>query len=206
MIVQRLGWPALLAALVCCLAPKLARAQVLEIGGDGQVTRFDGPQVFTNDGAQSLTPQAPAPSLDAATAPDVVRQQISTAASAYALDPRLVEAVAWRESRFHPAARSAKGAIGVMQLMPATARDLGVDPLDVSQNIRGGALYLRRMMSEFGGDVRLALAAYNAGPAAVRKHGGVPPYAETQAYVASILGRMAASGASLAVPALGASN
>ncbi|HWU80542.1 MAG TPA: lytic transglycosylase domain-containing protein, partial [Caulobacter sp.] len=82
---------------------------------------------------------------------------------------------------------------------------LGVDPFDATQNIRGGALYLRRMLSEFGGDVRLALAAYNAGPAAVRKHGGVPPYAETQAYVTSILGRMAASSPSFTVPALGAS-
>lgn len=114
--------------------------------------------------------------------------------------------MAWRESRFRSNALSSKGAIGVMQLMPDTARDLGVDPHDPAQNIRGGALYLRRMLSTFGGDVRLALAAYNAGPAAVRKHGGVPPYAETQAYVTSILGRMAASGASIAVPVLGASN
>lgn len=180
-----------------------ASAQVLEIGADGAVTRFDGPAVFTADGAQTLIEDAPAP--DAAIGADAVRQQISTAASVYALDPKLVEAVAWRESRFRPDARSIKGAIGVMQLMPGTARDLGVDPHDPVQNIRGGALYLRRMMSAFGGDVRLALAAYNAGPAAVRKHGGVPPYAETQAYVTSILGRMAASGSTLAVPVLGAS-
>lgn len=185
-----------------------AEAQVLEIGADGAVTRFEGPTVFTDDGAKALVQDAPV--VDVSIGADAVRQQISTAANAYALDPRLVEAVAWRESRFQTGSLSAKGAIGVMQLMPGTARDLGVDPRDPVQNIRGGALYLRRMMSAFGGDVRLALAAYNAGPAAVRKHGGVPPYAETQAYVTSILGRMAATGPALsvqalAVPALGAS-
>lgn len=182
-----------MAVLVSGLLFSTARAQVLEIGADGAVTRFEGPAVFTDDGARTLIPETPiiAPPGGA----DAVRQQISTVATAYALDPKLVEAVAWRESRFRLEARSDKGAIGVMQLMPGTARDLGVDPHDPVQNIRGGALYLRRMLSEFGGDVRLALAAYNAGPAAVRKHGGVPPYAETQAYVTSILGRMAALGA-----------
>lgn len=191
------------AASLTCLVAQPAKAQVLEIGADGAVTRFDGPAVFTDAGAKTLIQQAPV--ADVPVGADTVRQQISTAATAYALDPKLVEAVAWRESRFRTEARSNKGAIGVMQLMPGTARDLGVDPHDPVQNIRGGALYLRRMMSEFGGDVRLALAAYNAGPAAVRRHGGVPPYAETQAYVTSILGRMAASGASIAVPVLGAS-
>ncbi len=191
------------AMFISGLVAQPAKAQVLEIGADGAVTRFEGPAVFTDDGAKALIQDAPL--ADLSIGADAVRQQISTAASAYALDPKLVEAVAWRESRFHAGALSAKGAIGVMQLMPGTARDLGVDPHDPVQNIRGGALYLRRMMSAFGGDVRLALAAYNAGPAAVRKHGGVPPYAETQAYVTSILGRMAATGAVLAVPALGAS-
>ena len=197
---------ALLVATVaaCCLLAQPVAAQVLEIGADGAVTRFDGPSVFTQDGVQTLAP-APAPLL-ATPGAEAVRAQISTVATAYALDPKLVEAVAWRESRFRPNALSDKGAIGVMQLMPGTARDLGVDPHDPAQNIRGGALYLRRMLSTFNGDVRLALAAYNAGPAAVRKHGGVPPYAETQAYVASILGRMAATGAALTVPALGAPN
>jgi soluble lytic murein transglycosylase-like protein len=190
------------AAIGCLLATPVA-AQVLEIGADGAVTRFDGPSVFTQDGVQAI---APAPHVRPVVGSDAVRRELSTAADTYALDPKLVEAVAWRESRFRLDARSDKGAIGVMQLMPGTARDLGVDPFDPAQNIRGGAMYLRRMLSEFGGDVRLALAAYNAGPAAVRKHGGVPPYAETQAYVTSILGRMAATGTTLAVPALGAPN
>ncbi len=192
----------LAAAVVGCLCASPAAAQVLEIGDQGEVVTYDGPAVFTAEGAARLAPATAL--LVAGSAPDAVRRELSSAADAYALDRGLVEAVAWRESRFRPAARSSKGAIGVMQLMPDTARDLGVDPFDPAQNIRGGALYLRRMLTTFGGDVRLALAAYNAGPGAVRKHGGVPPYAETQAYVTSILGRMAATGAAFAVPALGA--
>ncbi len=200
----RLLRPLLAAAVVATGLGAVAEAQVLEIGDDGQVTRFNGPARFTDDGAETLTATAPLSPTEAAG--DVVRRQISAAASEFSVDPKLVEAVAWRESRFRQSARSRRGAAGVMQLMPGTARDLGVDATDLTQNIRGGALYLRQMLGQFGGDVKLALAAYNAGPAAVRKHGGVPPYAETQAYVTAILGRMAATGAAVAVPALGASN
>ena len=199
----RLLRPLLAAAVVATGLGAVAEAQVLEIGDDGQVTRFNGPARFTDDGAETLTATAPLSPTEAAG--DVVRRQISAAASEFSVDPKLVEAVAWRESRFRQSARSRRGAAGVMQLMPGTARDLGVDATDLTQNIRGGALYLRQMLGQFGGDVKLALAAYNAGPAAVRKHGGVPPYAETQAYVTAILGRMAATGAAVAVPALGAS-
>ena len=92
-----------------------------------------------------------------------------------------------QESRWNPTARSHKGALGLAQLMPATARRLGVDPLDPRQNLAGGARYLRTQFDRFG-DWRLALAAYNAGPEAVTKYGGVPPYRETQGYVVAILG------------------
>lgn len=92
------------------------------------------------------------------------------------------------ESNFHPAARSSKGAIGLAQLMPGTARQLGVNPHDPGQNLDGGARYLAQQYRKFG-NWRLALAAYNAGPAAVERHRGVPPYRETQQYVAAILGR-----------------
>jgi len=204
-LLPKIARQALLAACAgCCLIAGGARAQVLEIGDEGQVTRFEGPAVFTREGAQPLTTPAPAVAPTGSTGE--VQRELVLAAADYALDPKLIEAVAWRESRFHHEARSGKGAVGVMQLMPGTARDLGVDPTDMVQNVKGGAMYLRQMLNRFGGDVRLALAAYNAGPGAVLKHGGVPPYAETQAYVASILGRMAASGAVLAVPALGVSN
>ena len=92
-----------------------------------------------------------------------------------------------RESGWNPTAVSHKGAIGLAQLMPGTARRLSVDPSDPAQNLDGGARYLSQQFRRFG-DWRLALAAYNAGPGAVMKHGGVPPYAETTAYVAAILG------------------
>ena len=92
------------------------------------------------------------------------------------------------ESGFHPAARSSKGAIGLAQLMPHTARLLGVNPHDPRENLEGGARYLSQQYRKFG-DWRLALAAYNAGPEAVSRHRGVPPYRETQNYVRAILGR-----------------
>ena len=84
---------------------------------------------------------------------------------------------------------SAKGARGIMQLMPGTAAELNVDVSDAFDNIRGGATYLRRQLDRFGGSVPLALAAYNAGPGAVLRYGGIPPYRETRNYVATILGR-----------------
>ncbi len=92
-----------------------------------------------------------------------------------------------QESAWNPNARSHKGALGLAQLMPQTARALGVDPHDVSQNLDGGARYLRRQYEEFG-TWRLALAAYNAGPGAVQRYGGVPPFRETQNYVKVIWG------------------
>lgn len=109
---------------------------------------------------------------------------IEETARDYDVDPALVQAVIHAESAFNPQAVSSKGAQGLMQLMPGTAREVGVgNALDAEQNIRGGVDYLSRMISLHNGDVRLATAAYNAGPGAVRRHGGIPPYAETQAYV-----------------------
>lgn len=112
---------------------------------------------------------------------------IREAAGKYGVDPKLVSAVAEIESGFSQDAVSATGAVGVMQLMPETAESLGVNPYDAKQNISGGAQYLRQMLDDFNGDVRKAVAAYNAGPEAVREYGGVPPYSETQQYVASVL-------------------
>jgi soluble lytic murein transglycosylase-like protein len=93
-----------------------------------------------------------------------------------------------QESGWNPTAKSHKGALGLAQLMPATARALGVDPMDPEQNLEGGARYLMRQYREFG-SWRLALAAYNAGPAAVKKYGGIPPYKETRNYVRVITGQ-----------------
>lgn len=104
------------------------------------------------------------------------------------VDPELFARLVQAESSFNPEARSPVGAIGLAQLMPGTAAELGVDPTDPVQNLRGGARYLRQQMDTFGSP-ELALAAYNAGPGNVRKYGGVPPFSETQNYLAKILGQ-----------------
>ncbi len=115
------------------------------------------------------------------------RTIIEGAARRYGVDPALVHAVVQAESGYDPYATSPAGAQGLMQLMPATARALGVrDPYDPVQNVMGGVRYLRGLLDRFG-DVQLALAAYNAGPQAVQRYGGVPPYAETRAYVDRVL-------------------
>ena len=165
-----------------------ASAQVLEIGDDGAVTTYAGPTVHTLTGALPILPPEPATPVPAA--PEEVIRLIQESSERHALPSALVEAVAWQESRFNHAAVSRKGARGVMQLLPTTASDLGVDPSDLQGNIDGGAAYLAQQLKRFG-DVRLALAAYNAGPGAVQRYGGVPPYAETQSYVRAILARLA---------------
>lgn len=117
-----------------------------------------------------------------------LNDEIIAAAEKYKVDPALVAAVADVESNGSQSAVSSVGALGVMQLMPDTAASLGVDPNDRKQNIEGGAKYLRQMLDTFGGDLKKAIAAYNAGPGAVKDYGGVPPYKETQDYVEKILG------------------
>ncbi len=115
---------------------------------------------------------------------DAYKTEIAAAAATYGVDSALLRAVIHAESAFNPLALSNKGAQGLMQLMPGTAGDLGVtNAFDAAQNIRGGARYLGELLKNFNGDTQLATAAYNAGPGAVQKYHGVPPYDETQVYV-----------------------
>jgi hypothetical protein len=195
---------ALIGALAGLVVAGAARAQVYEVQPDGSVITFGGPTQFTYKGARPITPDVILPAARASRSgrrqgssarawtapPPEVAQVIHDAAQRHQVDESLVRAVAWQESGYNPAAVSRKGARGVMQLMPATARALGVDAADPAGNIDGGADYLSRLLRVFNGDKTLALAAYNAGPEAVARYGGVPPYAETRGYVRSVMGRM----------------
>lgn len=126
-------------------------------------------------------------SLTATGPSDQLKGMIESAALDHNLDPKLLDALVQVESSYNPGARSHVGAAGLTQLMPNTARDLGVtNPFDPAQNLQGGAKYLAQMLAQFG-DLPRALAAYNAGPSAVVKHGGVPPFKETNAYVEKIM-------------------
>ncbi len=117
-----------------------------------------------------------------------ILDSINKAAACYGLPPALIKAVVKAESNYQIRAVSPAGAQGLMQLMPATARELGVtDPFDIDQNINGGAQYLRNMLDQFDGDVHLALSAYNAGPGTVARYNGAVPYAETRAYIQRVM-------------------
>ncbi len=163
-----------------------ARAQVMEIRADGSTVTYVGPVLLTSSGAtqlgsSSLMRRHPIRDKTA------ILAAIREASARHDVSSHLVEAVAWQESRLRQDALSPKGARGVMQLMPATASGLGVDANNLSANTDGGATYLSQMMKRFDGDIVRSLAAYNAGPEAVERYGGVPPYRETRTFVSSIL-------------------
>jgi len=127
-------------------------------------------------------------SAKSAGCPSKYGKLVRDAAAQHQLDPKLLSAVINQESGFNARAVSKAGALGLMQLMPDTAKSLGVtDPFDPEQNVAGGAALLRQLIDHFGGKLDLALAAYNAGSGAVEKYGGIPPYPETQAYVRDVL-------------------
>ena len=181
-------------------APSIAHADVFELANNGNLIEITRP-AWQPEAPPALAEVIPAglqPTSVPTLSQNVVRQHIQIAAARYGISSNLVDAVAWQESRYNPRARSTAGAIGVMQLMPGTARQLGVrNPHDVQQNVAGGTAYLRKQLERFGNNVPLALAAYNAGPGAVIKYGGIPPYRETQNYVRQIMRRMSHSSAQL---------
>lgn len=174
-----------------------AQAQVIEIGPwgsrtvSGSAALSGGSTIVASQGPIAVPASTQAPSPKTLERRRRVIADLEAAGQTAQLSPKLIEAVAWAESRFDAAARSDKGAIGVMQLKPETAAEMGVNPEHVEENIRGGAKYLRQMLARFHGNVELALAAYNSGPAAVERYGGIPPFPETRAYVAAVLDYLA---------------
>lgn len=169
------------------------QAQISALGG---ADTSSAPASATSFADQLAAAQTATPTTTTATgttlgggAPSQYDAQITAAATKYGLDPALLKGLIRQESNFNASARSGAGAQGLTQLMPGTAASLGVtDATDPAQAIDGGAKYLKQQLDRFGGDASKALAAYNAGPGAVAKFGGVPPYAETQNYVTKVLG------------------
>jgi soluble lytic murein transglycosylase-like protein len=175
-------------------------ATVARVGELSQLLTFAAPAsspvaaapaaTFGSQLATAMTPGLPAtPIATAAPGATPYAAEISAAAARNGVDPKLLTGLIRAESNFDPNAGSPAGAQGLTQLMPGTAAGLGVtNPLDPVQSIEGGARYLRQQLDHFGGDVTKALAAYNAGPGAVERFGGVPPYEETQNYVRRVIG------------------
>jgi soluble lytic murein transglycosylase-like protein len=164
----------------------------------------------------SATATSATPAISASTAPGYLSAgasnlppgtpfgaEITAAANKHGIDPALLAGLVKQESGFDPNAGSSAGARGLTQLMPGTAAGLGVtNVLDPLQSLDGGAKYLRAQLDAFGGDVTKALAAYNAGPGAVQRYGGVPPYAETQNYVRAVQANAAAYRAASPTPSI----
>ena len=174
----------LCAWILCALCPALASAGVTVVVG------ADGRKMIVDDGAarRSAAPSKSKFSTRLREPDPQMELCINRHCDLQNLDVRLVKALIQAESGYNQNAVSRKGAIGLMQLMPGTAKLLKVsDPFDPEENVRGGTTYLRWMIDRFAGQVELAVAAYNAGPGAVEKHGGIPPYQETRNYVRRVL-------------------
>ena len=190
------------AATVLLSAP--AHADVLQI--DGDTARWIAGGVAEPQKANGASPTSPLledeamtltdarafadPNFNARLVPAAYAAKVRELAQRFDLSPTLIEALVWQESRWRADAVSHKGARGLGQLMPGTARELGVDPNNPFANLEGAARYLRAQLDRFDGDLERALAAYNAGPGRVERAGGVPRIAETRNYVAAIMGRL----------------
>jgi soluble lytic murein transglycosylase-like protein len=191
-------------AIACALATLSvvpAHADVLQVDG-AQARWVAGPAAGVQMSATHRPEEVPAtalivpedavadPAAHAGAIPPEYAAKVAEIAARFDLSPALIEAVVWQESRWRENAVSPAGARGLAQLMPGTAREMGVDPDDPLANLEGGARYLREQIDRFDGDIEKALAAYNAGPGRVIRSGGVPRIRETQIYVASVMGRL----------------
>jgi soluble lytic murein transglycosylase-like protein len=198
--VRRRFWNCLAIVTLFAAAPSAAVADVMEIGAEGHSWVAGGPrapmaEMIAPDtlGQPGASPEiASLTEVNATAGPAQWQARVAELAAKYDISPTLLEAVVWQESRWNTAAVSPVGARGLAQLMPGTARQMGVNPHDPNANLEGGARYLRLQLDAFGGDIEKALAAYNAGPGRVLRAGGVPAIRETQLYVAAILSRLSA--------------
>lgn len=183
-----------------CFAASPARADVLEVSVGGSTWVAGGPPAAPLPVPPAETvPYEPAPGgrsvavtqTRTTAGPPQWQAHVAYLSRKYDISPALIEALVWQESRWRTNARSPVGARGLAQLMPGTARELGVNPDIPFANLEGGVRYLRQQLDRFDGDIEKALAAYNAGPGRVLRAGGVPNIRETRGYVASIMARLA---------------
>jgi soluble lytic murein transglycosylase-like protein len=207
MILRLVTSSAAFALAALCAFP--AQADVLEIGAEGEARWIAGPvlqfeqELPLGAGEAVLPAEVPAEvlalfpelavgdtALHGAGIPGAYAAKVHELSARFDLSPALIEALVWQESRWRENAVSPVGARGLAQLMPGTARDLGVDSSDPLANLEGGARYLRQQLDRFDGDLERALAAYNAGPGRVIRANGVPRIRETQLYVTAIMGRL----------------
>ncbi|MFA6219061.1 MAG: lytic transglycosylase domain-containing protein [Erythrobacter sp.] len=203
MILARLAFALGLSCAALTAFP--ARADVMEIDADGArwvagaspamaVAPSTGqqPVALSEVPAEIFVPDVAVadPRVQAGQVPAAYQAKVAELSARFDLSPALIEALVWQESRWRATAVSPVGARGLAQLMPGTARELGVDPSDPFANLEGGARYLREQLDRFDGDLERALAAYNAGPGRVLQAGGIPRIRETQTYVAAIMGRL----------------
>ncbi len=186
-------------AVLVLVLPATALADVLEVSGAGSAWIAGGPSraearfteaVLPDQVGSAAAGAVPITHIADSAGPDQWQPRVAQLAAKYDISPQLLEALVWQESRWRTGAVSSAGARGLAQLMPGTARQLGVNPHDPNANLEGGARYLRQQLDAFGGDLEKALAAYNAGPGRVTRAGGIPAIRETQLYVAAILGRL----------------
>jgi soluble lytic murein transglycosylase-like protein len=195
----------IVATIAAAALPSAAQADVLEIGAAGEARWIAGPRIDEAvEPSQSPVSwqEAPVeagrvpehavatPALHARNIPSTYAAKVAELSDRFDLSPALIEALVWQESRWRSDAVSPVGARGLAQLMPGTARELGVDPADPFANLEGGARYLRAQLDRFDGNLEKALAAYNAGPGRVERAGGIPRIRETQTYVAAVMGRL----------------